>query len=255
MVIMWPNSDGTVTLSQRKAPFEVQPTLDSNPPRVATFSKSLTSVRSCYLSFMSHLTGLCLDLGLHLQLWFHDSGTSITSGNRWLKSTSAQSNGETKQSVIYAFSSTAASSSAQDATLSIHRDHGILNLNLGKGTSTTTGTSAASTPTSGTPGGSFPSDGRPLLPFQRLVVAHAIFCVVGFLLLLPGGALLARYLRTFSPKWFTGHWLIQFAICRSTVRESPEGLFNNFLRSWSNHRYWFRLGLPSCRVSWWVPLQ
>ena len=58
MVIMWPNSDGTVTLSQRKAPYETQPTLDSNPPRVATLSKSLTSVRLCCLSSISHLTGL-----------------------------------------------------------------------------------------------------------------------------------------------------------------------------------------------------
>ena len=158
--------------------------------------------------------------------------------------------------MIYAFSSTAPSSSAQDATLTIHVDKGVLNLNLGKGTSaTSTGTSPASTPTSGTPSGSFPNDGRPLLPFQRLVVAHAIFCLVGFLLFLPGGALLARYLRTFSSKWFTGHWLIQFAICKSTLRESPERLFIDFFRSWSDHRYWYCFGYPSCRDSWWVPLQ
>lgn len=36
MVIMWSNSDGTMTLSQRKAPQEVMPTVDPSPPRVAT---------------------------------------------------------------------------------------------------------------------------------------------------------------------------------------------------------------------------
>jgi hypothetical protein len=45
MVIMWANADGTVTLSQRTAPREVMPTVDPNPPRVATLSHALTSVR------------------------------------------------------------------------------------------------------------------------------------------------------------------------------------------------------------------
>jgi hypothetical protein len=45
MVIMWPNSDGTITLSQRLASSEVMPTVVSSPPRVATLSTSLSSVR------------------------------------------------------------------------------------------------------------------------------------------------------------------------------------------------------------------
>ena len=36
MFIMWPNSDGSLTLSQRRAPGEVMPTVDSSPPRVAS---------------------------------------------------------------------------------------------------------------------------------------------------------------------------------------------------------------------------
>ena len=46
MVIMWPNSDGSITLSQRKTSAEVMPTVVANPPRVATLSTSLSSVRS-----------------------------------------------------------------------------------------------------------------------------------------------------------------------------------------------------------------
>ena len=52
----------------------------------------------------------------------------------------------------------------------------------------------------------------PLLPFEKYIIAHAIFCVIGFLGLLPLGALVARYTRTFTPKWYTAHWIIQFAI-------------------------------------------
>ena len=45
MVIMWSNSDGTVTLSQREAPSEVMPTVDSSPPRVATLDDTATNVQ------------------------------------------------------------------------------------------------------------------------------------------------------------------------------------------------------------------
>ena len=49
-----------------------------------------------------------------------------------------------------------------------------------------------------------------------MIIAHAIFCTVGFLLFLPAGALLARYLRTFIPGhiWFKGHAIFQFFIGR-----------------------------------------
>jgi hypothetical protein len=52
----------------------------------------------------------------------------------------------------------------------------------------------------------------PLTDTQKLIVAHAVFCGLGFLFFLPGGVLLARYFRTFTPTWFKGHWSIQFAI-------------------------------------------
>jgi hypothetical protein len=44
MVIMWSNSDSTITLSQRMASAEVMPTVVANPPRVANLSTSLSSV-------------------------------------------------------------------------------------------------------------------------------------------------------------------------------------------------------------------
>lgn len=44
MVIMWPNRDGSVTLSQRAAVGHTQPTVVQNPPRVATKYLELSSV-------------------------------------------------------------------------------------------------------------------------------------------------------------------------------------------------------------------
>jgi hypothetical protein len=55
MVIMWPSdadADGSyasVTLSQRKAPYETMPTPDPNPPFVATLELSEISVSSFFL--------------------------------------------------------------------------------------------------------------------------------------------------------------------------------------------------------------
>ena len=44
MVIVWPNSDGSATLSQRTASGETMPTLDSSPDRVATLQSDATDV-------------------------------------------------------------------------------------------------------------------------------------------------------------------------------------------------------------------
>ena len=52
----------------------------------------------------------------------------------------------------------------------------------------------------------------PLASYEKLIIAHAILCTVGFLLLLPAGVLLARYMRTFVSNWFQGHWIVQFGI-------------------------------------------
>lgn len=46
MVIMWANADGSITLSQRQAAGEIEPTVVASPPRVATLQSSLSEVRS-----------------------------------------------------------------------------------------------------------------------------------------------------------------------------------------------------------------
>ncbi|KAF5337670.1 hypothetical protein D9758_013029 [Tetrapyrgos nigripes] len=147
MVIMWSNSDGSITLSQRQAPGEIEPTVVSNPPRVATLLESASS--------------------------------TIT----------RQSDGKTTQQLIWAFSTQNPGDSAKDATLVQHLDSGPLTVDL-------TGTvSSGNSSSDNDTGGSIDT---PLKPYQKLIIAH--------------GVLLARYWRTFSPRWYTGHWLAQFGI-------------------------------------------
>jgi hypothetical protein len=63
MVIMWPSRDaedgtyGSVTLSQRKAPFETMPLPDPDPPFVAALELATTSV--CVL--LTSRAVLCFD--------------------------------------------------------------------------------------------------------------------------------------------------------------------------------------------------
>ncbi|KAJ6478937.1 hypothetical protein C8R45DRAFT_1006269 [Mycena sanguinolenta] len=52
---------------------------------------------------------------------------------------------------------------------------------------------------------------------QGILIAHGIVCALGFALLLPFGAILARYLRTSQPWWYTGHWIAQFGIAGPVI--------------------------------------
>lgn len=219
MVIMWTNSDGSITLSQRSASGEVMPTVVSSPPRVATQQPSLSSA----------------------------SGT-----NPKLAYTIA-ANSDTSQTIIWAYSSTNPSSSSVDASLVQHIDSGTMKLDL---TNTLTlssrdPTNPISTLNSGgtqtsTPGSSTGSFSLPLQPYQRRIVAHALLCVVGFLGLLPAGALLARYLRTYSTSWFKAHWIIQFALGTCILLNPPFHRFatpeTNLSRSWSYYCWRCRPG-------------
>ncbi|TDL18798.1 hypothetical protein BD410DRAFT_792984 [Rickenella mellea] len=57
----------------------------------------------------------------------------------------------------------------------------------------------------------------PLLPLEKKIRNHATLCAVGFLILLPIGALVGRYLRTFTSRWFWGHWVIQFLVAGPVI--------------------------------------
>jgi len=186
MVIMWPNSDGSVTLSQRQAPAEVTPTVVSNPPRTATPQPSLSSLSGSYPKLVYTIPA----------------------------------NSDVSQGIIWAFSNQNPGSSAVDAAIVQHLNSGPTQLNLGNTLAansrdptnpiSTLSDSGPPTPASGDGGSD--ADSVPLLPYQKLIVAHAIVCVVGFLGVLPAGALVARYLRTFSSAWFKGHHALQLFI-------------------------------------------
>ncbi|KAF8206093.1 hypothetical protein K438DRAFT_1543860, partial [Mycena galopus ATCC 62051] len=54
-------------------------------------------------------------------------------------------------------------------------------------------------------------------PMKGWVLAHALICVLGFAVCLPGGAILARYLRTSRPWWYKAHWIAQVGIAGPVI--------------------------------------
>jgi Cytochrome domain of cellobiose dehydrogenase len=172
MVIMWPNSDGSVTLSQRTASGEVMPTPDNNPPRVATLVTTTMNTAS----------------GSNPQLVY-----------------TVSANSDTQQNVVWAFGTQNPGSTDPGATIQQHLDSGTYVLDLTKPISSSSNSSLPAAAKGH-------HQGFQLQYYQKLVIGHAILCSLGFLLFLPIGALLARYFRTFSSSWFQGHWIVQFAI-------------------------------------------
>lgn len=192
MVILWPNSDGSITLSQRKAPGEVMPTVDSNPPRTASLEEPL----------------------------------AVLSGNNPKISFTVPTDSNSDGSIIWAFSNQNPDDSAVDATLIQHLDSGPTKLDFSKtlamGSRDPTNPISTLTDAASPGGPASPAPAPvvfhpPLLEYEKYIIAHGILMVIGFLFLLPLGALIARYLRTFSPFWFRLHWIIQWVLALPVI--------------------------------------
>lgn len=104
------------------------------------------------------------------------------------------------QDIIWAFGRNRPDSSKTDAHVPIHVKHGHATLNLNRTFSPPEDVVEPVDPPFGYP---------PLQPYQRTIVAHAVFSMAGYLVMLPAGALVARYMRTFSASWVSFHWIIQ----------------------------------------------
>ncbi|KAH9055419.1 hypothetical protein EDB87DRAFT_1834174 [Lactarius vividus] len=206
MVVVWPSRDaddgfGSVTLSQRKSPYETMPTPDPSPLFTAKLSLSDTSVT-----------------GEHPQIAFTRRAPK-----------------DGMQNIIWAFSCTPPGSADADADISIHRwsGHGTLNL-----TRTASAPVEPVPPTLPhfTPAESFvpdttagheenderAKDGRESETnggserpgrggFASLM--HGTFCTAGFLIIIPSGMVVVQYAKmTGSPRAFQLHRLLQLGL-------------------------------------------
>ncbi|OSD02836.1 hypothetical protein PYCCODRAFT_1444915 [Trametes coccinea BRFM310] len=100
------------------------------------------------------------------------------------------------QSLIWAFGITIPSADPA-SNIEQHLDAGTFTLNLTKTLDNVPDSSSTQTR----------PDGRSTSA-SALLVAHAVVSAVGFLVLLPLSALIGRWARTFTPRWFSAHWFI-----------------------------------------------
>lgn len=78
------------------------------------------------------------------------------------------------------------------------------------GTAAPTGTGASPPWSTRPPGSDLPQFRFPaLLPYQKMLMAHAILSGIGFLVILPTGILVARWGRLVTDSWFKIHWTFQ----------------------------------------------
>lgn len=284
---MWPNKDGSVTLSQRRASSHTQPQLDRSPQRIAQTHLAISAVSKCgsktshsihgenfiyplisALNFCPFFLSLSPPSLIQFQTQensWHSAArrrmrtSPIESGRQrhmllhlffplshrnqltfdFPQQTQAQtylaftvpSNGQLKHNIVWAISTARPPSQAADAFLTQHVDQGSFPIDLTQ--LYTSSDPIGNTPTSppngtgpvyhppgatNTSGSNLPAFRLPsLLPYQRLLVIHAVLCSIGFLLVLPVGALVARWLRTVNRHWFKVHWITQLVLGGSTI--------------------------------------
>ncbi|KAH9991814.1 hypothetical protein BJV77DRAFT_1006009 [Russula vinacea] len=163
MVIMWPSSDAdgsyaSVTLSQRKAPYETMPTPDPHPPFVATLELSETSVT-----------------GDHPQMGFIRPAPP-----------------DGMQDIIWAFSRTPPESADEDAHISVHHLYGIGDEPLPTSSSVPSPEAGDIADGGNT---TRPTDGASAVGGGFASFVHAGLCILAFLLVIPSGALVVRYAK------------------------------------------------------------
>jgi len=181
MIILWDDNDGTAILSQRYGVGHVEPVLEPNPPRVATMIPPRESTTWEYKADTNFPTRA---FQIPMNKTDPSPGTMI-----WAYSLRRPEDGPT-------------------SNLTGHYVAGTINMRLDKHVvEEFPGTIAHNDIVSG--GSSFPSYSK--------AVWHGILVSVGFLVLLPTGSLLARWGRTFTPKWFQLHRTFNFYIALPVI--------------------------------------
>ncbi|KIO22244.1 hypothetical protein M407DRAFT_216834, partial [Tulasnella calospora MUT 4182] len=195
MVITWPNSDGTITISQREATEHVMPRVVANPTDIATLAagNTILSANSTIIAFTYPLP-------------------------------SAPQNAVP---MIWSYSTKKPSSSAVDATIVQHDKMGTATMDLSQsvnalatGTGATTTVVGTSTQTiiplpTGASSHESSNEDIPLTDSEKTIRTHGILMTTGVLLCLPIGIFIARFSRTVSflkGRWFTAHWFVQFIV-------------------------------------------
>jgi len=198
MVIMWPNEDGTTTLSQRKAIGHVEPLPVADPPRVATLlTPKITAwhpANSTTFAFQvpANKTLLASAEPVERLIWAY--AKSRPAKFSWSVLTEHYRAGFLRLNFtkdVPELDEVPQETPAQSQPVDIHVHHDDDTISSMTETVDRTG---------------------PYRSFEKIIVSHAILLSLGFLVILPAGSLIARWGRTYTQTWFKAHWISNMGI-------------------------------------------
>ncbi|TFK42919.1 hypothetical protein BDQ12DRAFT_564185, partial [Crucibulum laeve] len=208
MVIMWPNEDGSTTISQRYGHGHIEPQPVTNPPRIATVNDpKITS-------------------------WHPPNATVLSFSIPANKTLLASA--EPTERLIWAYSMTRPLKEP-DSPLKAHYMAGFFRVDVTKDLPDQPATidppSAPSAPPHEADIHLHDDEQKPDEPVdfqtivadgpykgrEKIILTHAILLSAGFLVLLPAGSLIARWGRTITPNWFKAHWVCNMMLAAPAI--------------------------------------
>ncbi|CAG8504448.1 6821_t:CDS:2 [Ambispora leptoticha] len=182
LIIAWPNSDNTITISQRKATEHAEP--------------STTNQQS----------DLILDPSSGVQ-----NGQMVAIIKRAVTVSGSTITTSGKQSFVWAYSTVNPESKQANASLTQHLNRGSTSIQLMTSSEQLDSSNPTNASTSVDYGGNYVSLESGLTSDQKLVIAHGALMCSAFLLTMPTGIFMARFARNILPNsWFPLHVGIQF---------------------------------------------
>ncbi|KAK7015034.1 cytochrome b561 domain-containing protein [Favolaschia claudopus] len=179
MVVLWENEDSSKILSQRYGVGHVEPVLEPSPPRIATMVSPT--------------------VGIGESLAHTHTNYSTTTFQIPVNKTDPRPG-----QIIWAYS-LRRPEPEPSSDLTGHYVAGTVNMRFQKTVPDFPGVLTET------------EESYEPLPRHQKLIWHGILLSVGFLVVLPTGSLVARWGRTFTPRWFKAHRLINFGIALPTI--------------------------------------
>ncbi|KAJ4488215.1 hypothetical protein J3R30DRAFT_3695951 [Lentinula aciculospora] len=199
MVVMWRNEDDSLTISQRHGYDHTEPVVVEEPLRTAFLPMLQPTV---WNSNLNPANTLSFSIPLDKSQWVFKP----------------KKNG-TFESLIWAYGMTRPASLDPHTTIYGHYAAGMLLLNLEKELPGTPPDDSPSNATS-SPDTQSVTESQDRLPYaahELIIFGHGFLLSIGMLVLLPAGALVARWTRTYTEKWFRLHKLLNFMIALPVI--------------------------------------
>ncbi|KAF8911940.1 hypothetical protein CPB84DRAFT_1760813 [Gymnopilus junonius] len=185
-IVLWRNSDGTTTLSQRYATGYREPRPEDSPSRVATLIEPKTSVVR--------------------------PAESTTFAFQIPVNHSLLASADSRESMIFAYSPNAPDKDPASA-LPVHHETGYFTFDLTKEFVSSFATTQGANMASGQTTTKTSSYNR----LEKLIILHGFLVSIGFLVILPAGSLIGRWARSFTPAWFKAHWVSNMVVAAPII--------------------------------------